>query len=125
MAASDLENRTVVLETKVDYIEEKLEDQGEKLDQLCEGVASVKEHIAKQNGALPRIEANTALAASRINQLEDLLFDHAKADKKDAVENAKETATLTTKQKFLWAGAAFIVGAIITKGIALLLPLVL
>jgi hypothetical protein len=123
MAASDLETRTVVLETKVEYVEERLADQVEKLDQLCEGVSSVREHMAKQNGALPRIEANTALAASRINQLEDLLFEHAKEDQKDAVKKAKETAELSTKQKILWIGAAFAVGAIVSKIIALAIPL--
>ena len=125
MASADLETRTVVLETKVSYIEDRISNQVEKLGQLCDGVASVKEHIAKQNGALPRIEANTALAASRINQLEDLIFQHAAADSVHNIEKAKETATLSVKQKIIWGSLVFITGAIVTKGLSLLIPLIL
>jgi len=113
--AVDLETRTIVLETKVTYIEDKLADQVEKLEQVCEGVTLVREHIAKQNGALPRIEANTALAASRINQLEDILFTHANADKDEAIKNAKEIATFSVKQKIGWSIAIFLVGGALAE----------
>lgn len=125
MAASDLENRTVVLETKIDYIEGRLEDQVGKLEQLCDGVAAVKEHIAKQNGALPRIEANTALAASRITRLETLLFDHTESSKKSAIEVARETATLSVKQKILWGGIVAIGSVLLTLGAKYLIPFVI
>lgn len=115
----DLETRTAVLETKVNYIEDKLADQVEKLDQVCEGVTLVREHIAKQNGALPRIEANTALAASRINQLEDLIFSHTTADKDEAIKNAKEIAVFGTKQKIIWGSSVFLIGAVLAELITL------
>lgn len=132
MAAADLETRTVVLETKVSYIEDKLADQVEKLDELCDGIASVREHIAKQNGALPRIEANTALAASRINQLETLIYEHTKSENLQVLKNAQEVTrlsekhlALTTRQKMIWGGIAAVIGSAFTVGVKYLIPLII
>jgi len=119
MGATNLETRTSILETKVTYIEDKLAGQVEKLEQVCDGVTLVREHIAKQNGALPRIEANTALAATRINQLEDMIYKHTTSDKEEAIKNAKEIAVFGTKQKIMWGAAVFVIGAVITQLLAL------
>lgn len=86
-AVHALDTRTSVLETKIGYVEDRLEDQCDKLDDVCDVMHSVKEHIAKQNGALPRIEEYTRRTNARIDQLEI-------RETKDTIASVKEDAKL-------------------------------
>ena len=56
------ERRISVLETKVDYLNAHSAAQVEKLDNIDGKVDSIREHLARQNGALPHM-------ADSINEL--------------------------------------------------------
>ena len=112
MSASDLETRTAVLETRTEYIEDRLEDQSDQLDSINTIMHSVKEHIAKQNGALPRIEEYSRRTSARLDQIE-------LRESKAAVAGVKEHAALDKQSTItkLKTKAMVVIGSIVLGGV--------
>lgn len=96
----ELDKRTSIVETKTESLEEKIDTTIGKVDHLTRCVNNIEVHIAKQNGALPRIEDSLKIALAKIDVQEN-----------KGIES-------NTKTKVLWAGASFFltsVGALILK----------
>ena len=113
MIYEDLDGRTLVLETKVKYIEDSVSKQSEQFQTMCDGMTEVREHIAKQNGALPRIESYARETKERLDQFEETFSIQMKEENEHVKKDAIEKATFSLKQKAIWA----IVGAVVTGGL--------
>ena len=115
MSELDLDARTAVLETRVDNIEHNCERHNRSFEDLNKGVQEIKTHIAKQNGALPRIEENTRRTALRLDQFESMLFSYVQEEKEDAVQDAIRDTRTATKTKLIWGGLVFAGGIALTE----------
>ncbi|MDP3763681.1 MAG: hypothetical protein Q8Q92_03470 [bacterium] len=91
---SELEQRVAVTETKIEDI--KL-----SISEMKEITFAVKEHLIRQNGALPRLEKSVTMIADQINTF----------DKKLDVSSEK-LVSVTLKVKILWSIIATIGGTI-------------
>lgn len=99
---SELEQRIAVTETKV-------EDLKDSISEIKEITYSVREHISKQNGVLPRLEKSFSSIADQINTF----------DKK--LDTASEKLVgVTFKVKILWSIIATVGGSMLIAGLAYL-----
>lgn len=122
MSYEDLEGRTLVLETKVDYLQDSVSSQAEQFRCMCDGMTEVREHIAKQNGALPRIEQYAREAKERLGEVEVIFQKHSKEEQKADIENAIAHTTMKLKQKAFWVVIGAITSAAFSIVISYLLP---
>jgi chromosome segregation ATPase len=81
-----LDKRLGISETKIQFLTEALEQQSEHLAQCALGITGIQTHLAKQNGAIPRMEANIASLLER------------------QATDEKKYSALDTKQTILWSG---------------------
>lgn len=95
--------RLAVLETKVDYIEETVKDTKTQLVTIDGKVDGISTHIAKQNGALPRLEENISRLLGRVEVTE------------------KETLKTSTKAKITWG----VISSIVTGAVLILVKILL
>jgi len=103
-----IDKRILVLENEVPHIKSVVHENRAKLANIDSKVDDIVTHIAKQNGALPRIEKNVELALTQIQS-------HSDEEKKEI------KAKITNRQKAFWATAS----AAITGGLLLILKFAL
>lgn len=67
--SKDLDERVVRLETQVEEIKNSMNGLREKVDQNFDMTYEIKNHIAKQNGILPRMEASLFSVEDKIDKI--------------------------------------------------------
>jgi uncharacterized protein YoxC len=110
----DMEPRVAVLETDVATLKGQTSQQWAKLDKIQEDVGEVKEHLAKQNGAIPHMQTD-------MTELKTMLGSLTEKHHSDEVSSAK----LNTKNKIYLGIAAVVGGALIGAAVKGWLPILL
>jgi len=99
-ALHGLDKRTSILEFKTHAIETCLEHQTAKIDDISHGMGEIREHIAKQNGSIPSIEATLKA-----------LNGHMNGQLREELRGLKQRSTM--KEKAAWTVVGTVVAGII------------
>lgn len=97
------------LDQRIAIVETKVEDLKESISEIKEITFSVKEHLLRQNGILPRLEKSFSSIADQISSF----------DKKLDLTSEKLVG-VTLKVKVLWSIVATIGGSILVASLAYL-----
>jgi DNA repair ATPase RecN len=113
----NLDKRTTVLETRLDHVSDTLESQNVQLSNLDKKLDTVVEHIARQNGTLPRIEEHVKSFHEWSRRHEDTDRVRRTACAQKFEHAARLEGSLSTRTKMIWILMGFIFSAMVTVAV--------
>lgn len=103
-AADKALTRLAVVETKMNYFEQHLEENQSTLKDIGGKVDGICQHIAKQNGTLPRLEKNV-----------DTLLERVQSNEKTMTQNSSRTTIIWSLMSALITGGALLILKLVVK----------